>query len=568
MIKKILNLLETKDKKNLSFVIVLSLFAAFFEILGISSLIPLIEFFSDQDVLGLKNLISSKMHIIKIEENNLLIFLILIVFACFLFKNLFLAFFYFIESKFVMGTKANLINNLYEKYLFQNYSFHVNNNSSKLITNLNIESDIFVNCISFLITILVEVTVIFTLSAFIFFINPKLSIILFLFSFFFSIIMFKIFKNRTLVLGGDRVKAEADKQKNLQQSLDGIKEIIIFNNRNFFLKKFTDIINEIKIFLYKFEFINKLQKILIEELVIIILVIFIIFMSLTDEPSSSIMAYLAIYLIAAIKLLPSINKIAMANNYLRYALPSIIELNKHYDLKLNKDYEKLEKNQLNFNSKIELKSVSFSYPKFEVLHDINLEINKNEFVGILGETGSGKSTLSNLLLGLIKPSKGKIFIDEKDIFLNLKSYHNKIGYVPQNIFLLDDSIKNNIGFGIKPEDIDNEKLNYAVEQSSLTKLIKKMPNGIDQIVGEKGMKISGGEKQRIGIARALYRNPELLILDEPTTSLDDETEKSIIKEILNLKNKLTVFLITHKKQNLLEFSRIYKVDNKRVTNVK
>ena len=146
MIKKILNLLGTKDKKNLSFVIVLSLFAAFFEILGISSLIPLIEFFSDQDVLGLKNLISSKLHIIKIEENNLLILLISIVFVCFLFKNLFLAFFYFVESKFVMGTKANLINNLYEKYLFQNYSFHVNNNSSKLITNLNIESDIFVNC--------------------------------------------------------------------------------------------------------------------------------------------------------------------------------------------------------------------------------------------------------------------------------------------------------------------------------------------------------------------------------------------------------------------------------------
>lgn len=568
MIKKILNLLGTEDRKNLSFVIILSLFAAFFEILGISSLIPLIEFFSDQDVLGFKNLISSKLHIMEIEESNLIIFLISIVFICFLFKNIFLTFFYFIESKFVMGTKANLINSLYKKYLFQNYNFHVNNNSSKLITNLNIESDIFVNCISFLITILVEVIVIFTLSTFIFFINPNLSIILFLFSFAFSIIMFKIFKKRTFILGGDRVKAEAEKQKNLQQSLDGIKEIIIFNNRNFFLKKFTDTINDIKVFLYKFEFINKLQKILIEELLIIILVIFIVFMSLTNETSSSIMAYLALYLIAAIKLLPSINKIAMANNYLRYAQPSIIELNKHYDLKLNKDYEALEKKQLNFNSKIEFKSVSFSYPKFDVLNDINFEIKKNEFVGILGETGSGKSTLSNLLLGLIKPTEGKIFIDEKDIFSNLNSYHNKIGYVPQNIFLLDDSIKNNIGFGIKSEKIDNEKLNYAIEQSSLTKLIHKMPNGIDQIVGEKGMKISGGEKQRIGIARALYRNPELLILDEPTTSLDDETEKSIIKEILNLKNKLTVFLITHKKQNLLEFNKIFKVENKRVINVR
>ena len=203
-----------------------------------------------------------------------------------------------------------------------------------------------------------------------------------------------------------------------------------------------------------------------------------------------------------------------------------------------------------------------------VLDNLNIDFKKNEFVGIVGDTGSGKSSLSHVLLGLIESSNGQIKCDQENILDNIKSYQKNIGYVPQNIFLLDDTIKNNITFGIDHGKIDNEKIKKVIKLSALENFISKTPNGLEQIVGEKGMKISGGEKQRIGIARALYREPKILILDEPTSALDELTEKSIIKELFNLKHVFTIILITHKLSNLNTADKIIRIENKKIINVK
>ena len=237
-------------------------------------------------------------------------------------------------------------------------------------------------------------------------------------------------------------------------------------------------------------------------------------------------------MLAIIKIIPSINKTVTAINYLQYASKSVQTLNQEMYFEDRENMiEQTSSNNLiiDFDKKINFVNVSFNYSKKNILQNVNFEIKKNSFIGLIGETGSGKSTLCNLLLGLYKPISGQILSDDENIFKNPRSYQNLIGYVPQNIFLLDDTIKNNIAFGIDEKDISEKNIIETIKYSSLENFVSKLPNKINQIVGERGVKISGGEKQRIGIARALYRNPKLLVLDEPTSALDGDTEKNTVK---------------------------------------
>ena len=193
-----------------------------------------------------------------------------------------------------------------------------------------------------------------------------------------------------------------------------------------------------------------------------------------------------------------------------------------------------------------------------------MTLKKGDFIGIIGETGSGKSTLINLFTGLLKPSEGKIEVDGLNIFSNLSEWHKKIGYVPQSIYLMDDTIKKNIAFGLREDDIDDNSVKQAVEKASLSEFLKNLPNGLDTIVGEKGIRISGGQQQRIGIARALYRDPEILILDEATSSLDQSTEKKIMDSIQFLKRKKTLIIVTHRLSTVDKCDKIFFINEGKI----
>ncbi len=570
ILKNIIFLLDKKDRKKVKILVLLTFIAAILESIGLAAFIPIIEFVSGEKVIGMSQYFEN-LKITSLTKINPIYLFVSILFFIFLIKNFYLAFFYWYESKFVFQAKANVINNLFRNYIFKNYNFHVNKNSSKLVSNLTVETDIFENSLSSLITIIVESILLIILFGFIFFLNPVISAVLFSFSFFFLYSTYTILKKRTKKLGGDRVEIDAVRQKTLQQSFNGIKEIIVFNNREYFVKNFHKLIENIKSFIIKFTFINKLQKILVEMFVIISIIFFIILLVFQGFDYSKITALIGVYLLAIIKIIPSINKTVTAINYLQYASKSVQTLNQEmYFEDRDNMIEQTPSNNLiiDFDKKINFVNVSFDYSKKNILQDVNFEIKKNSFIGLIGETGSGKSTLCNLLLGLYKPISGQILSDDENIFKNLRSYQNLIGYVPQNIFLLDDTIKNNIAFGIDEKDISEKNIIETIKYSSLENFVSKLPNKINQIVGERGVKISGGEKQRIGIARALYRNPKLLVLDEPTSALDRDTEKKIINEIESFKNDKTVFLITHKMENLKNADHIFKIENNKLLKIK
>jgi len=570
ILKNIISLLDQKDRKKIKILVAFTFIGALLESFGLAAFIPIIEFVSGESLIGISKYFEN-LDIISLSNINPIFILVSLLFLIFLIKNFYLAFFFWYESKFVFQAKANLINNLFSNYIFKNYNFHVNNNSSKLISNLTVETDIFGNCLSSLIAIIVESILLIILFGFIFFLNPFVSLVLFSLSFFFLYFLYIMLRKITKKLGGDRVVVDAIRQKTLQQSFNGIKEIIVFDNREYFVRYFGKLIDNIKSFVIKFTFINKLQKILVEMFVIISIIFFIILLVHQGYDHSKITALIGVYLIAIIKIVPSINKTVTAINYLQYASKSLHTLNQEMYIKTQKDKTNeilSEKNKINFNQKINFVNVSFKYSEKNVLEDITFELKKNSFIGLIGESGSGKSTLCNLMLGLYEPSTGQILSDGEDIFKNPKSYQSLIGYVPQSIFLLDDTIKNNIAFGIDEKNILEKNIIETIKYSSLKNFVEKLPNKLNQFVGERGIKISGGEKQRIGIARALYRNPQLLILDEPTTALDRNSEKKIINEIELLKNNTTIFLITHKMENLKNADYIFKIENNKLVKIK
>ena len=284
---------------------------------------------------------------------------------------------------------------------------------------------------------------------------------------------------------------------------------------------------------------------------------------------------MALYLVAAIRIIPGANRLVVGIQSVKFNQPVLLLLQEDLSLEDKKNYQKQNPSnqkeiQLSFEKNIKIEKINFSYNKSRdsVLENLNLEIKKGTFLGFKGKSGAGKSTLIDLIVGVLKPDSGKILVDEKDINFFGVNWQKKIGYVPQNVFLTDDTLKKNICFGIEDENINSNLLQNSIKVSELNDLIDDLPDGINTLVGEKGLQLSGGQRQRIGIARALYHDPEIIIFDESLNSVDLETENKIIHSIKKLKGKKTILLVSHRQSTLDNCEIIYNIENKTVSKFK
>ena len=368
-------------------------------------------------------------------------------------------------------------------------------------------------------------------------------------------------KTRVVKWGEERQNIGAIKNQILFQGLGGVKDIKLMNRGEHFLFEYSQSNYNLSKIRIKVNTLSQIPRLYIEVFAVMGLVAFILSMVAQNKPVQVLIPTLGIFAAAAFRLIPSINRIMTYMQGIQIAKPVINLLYDEFKLLNTSIVVKEEVKDLNFNDKIILKNIWFTYSSKSklVLENISLEIKKGETVGFIGPSGSGKSTLIDLLLGLLEPERGEIIIDNTPLKSNNRAWQDKIGYVPQSIYLTDDSLRSNIAFGIDPKLVNDEAVNRAVNAAQLTEFILSLDEGINTFVGERGARLSGGQRQRIGIARALYHNPSVLILDEATSSLDNETEKGFMDAINNLKREKTIIIVAHRLSTVSNCDKIFKL---------
>ena len=468
------------------------------------------------------------------------------------------------QFKFVGNIELRLSSKLMEKYLYRPYLYHLNSNSGILNNNVLNEIQHIPGTVLQILTLISETIILIFIGAILIMFEPTGSISVILVSIFLVIILNSVQRKYMSNFGKQRYMYMGSSNKHLLQGLQNIKDIKLLNKEQYFLDNYF----------INFKFATK-YKILYDSLSVtprpiseIILVssfaVLITVLAGKNDPNIIILTT-SLFLIATYRLLPSLVRITSAYQSIqlrkKVVKDLIFDLTKH-DKEIYSEKTSLSVSDLSFNSKIKLKNISFQYPNTiqKVLDKINLEINKGDMIGIVGPSGSGKTTFIDVILGLLEPTNGEIYIDgTKIINENLKEWQKLIGYVPQNPSFIDDTIKKNIAFGIQEEKINQKLLDDCIEKSNLKNFLENQKNGINTIIGEKGVRISGGQKQRIAIARSLYKNPDIIIFDEATSSLDEKNEDDIIKNISLLKNFKTTIVIAHKMKILKNCNKVLKI---------
>ena len=506
-----------------------------------------------------------------LNEKNLILYGSVILFLTFVIKNIFLGILIYVEGNLMKSLRLSTSKKLFNHYMNSNYLFYVNSNPATIIRTLNHDVGLAYKYISSFLLLLREFLLVFIVLILLLSVN----ILVYFFSFIIFSLMTAIFyfllKNK-LVDKGKALQIEHSKNiKIIGQSFSSIKEIKISQKENFFVNLYYTSVNLIEKLYFFSYLVSKYPRLLLEILAVLMITSFAFIMFFFDA-EGQLIPLLALLAAACIRFIPALNSIIGSLNSLKFYSPSFDLIYKQLKTALsakdatNKIANNLNKDKINFDIEIALKDVSFSYPNSNklALENVNLNIKKGEIIAIIGSSGSGKTTLINLILGFISPNKGEIKVDNKNIINNLESWQSKLGYVPQDVYLMDETLRENIAFGVLEDNVNHDLINEVVKKSRLEDFINNLPDKLESNVGNVGSKISGGQRQRIGIARSLYTEPEILILDEATNSLDIENENKIIDEIFENKSDKTIIIISHRHNNLHRFDKIYKIENGKV----
>ena len=548
-ITKSYNILNNHQKKNGQLILILILIGTLVEAAGVGLIIPFLSIVVDPSILNdypvvinaLSEFGSLNNHqVVMISAGSMaIVYLIKVVYLIYKTKK---------QALYIYKLQANLSNRLFTDYMHRSYIFHLQINSSKLIHNIIGEVQGFINVIVNSLALISEIFIVLALTVLMFIVNTQVALVVVILFTLFGVSMYTYYRNRMHSLGRDRQLQERNRHKHLQQGFGGFKEIKLFGREYNFIDRFKLPTNNLILINSKHQASLEMPRIFLEFLVITIFLIITVMLFMQDSDMSKIMPTMAMFAAIAIRVMPSVSRILYSTQELKFFGPSISVMSNEFSTIERQQEEKKEMQIFVFNKSIVFDSVSYSYPKSDVkiLHNISTNIMKNSLVGVVGESGAGKSTLIDLILGLIKPNKGSIKVDDLDMHSNIRGWQNNIGYIPQTVYLTDDSIKSNIAFGVNADEIDSVKLNCAIKSAQLEEFIFNLPDGVETLVGECGSRISGGQRQRIGIARALYNDPDVLVMDEATSALDKETEMQIMNLIKGISQLKTLIFVTHR----------------------
>ena len=563
-LNKVHKLLPNNLKIRFIFLIFFILIGTIFEIISVALLIPILNILvgSTENIKDflIKNNLDILIDFISIKK-ILYIFLII-----YLIKSAFRLFLIHYQSNFIFTLFTFLINKLYKNYIFKNYLFHIKNDTPKLIRNLMSEiHSCAIGYMGAITNIFLETLIIFSLVCFLFYYRPNEIFFFIFFVGFLSLLLVKFLNTKSKNLGDKRQKFALTNLKNIVSTLGGIKEIKVNTKEKEVIQKFKITSENLRINNYLFQVLQQAPKIILELIVIISIVALMIYFLNIKMPTDEIVVFFGLMIGVFSRLLPSVYKLSSNYVNLNYYKPALeLIYNEINSIKKNQRLKTNLKNAFKFRKTIEIKNLTFFYKdqKNKILDNVNLTINKGETIGVYGESGSGKSTLIDIIIGLLDPQKGKVLVDNIDINKNKNGWFSKIGYVPQNVYLKDDTIKNNIYFYENKSDNNTKRLRESLSISQLRKL------NMNRQVGERGIKISGGQKQRVGLARALYKESNILILDESTSALDKKNEENFLNDVFKLKSKKTLIIISHKKNIVKKCNRVITIKNKKIVETK
>lgn len=565
MLKKINSLLNARLKLKLIIIFFGNLIVTGLEFLSLASIPVAITLLlnSDNQQINLP-LINKFISNFSFDEKSFTLFFI-ILFFLFLFKNIFFGIIMYLEAKFDLEIRTHFSGRLFRKYSNLPYLFHVNSSPGKLIRNLVEE---VANTCSVIYNMLIIFRELLLLSIVVILLSIYNEIIVFPILLFLGLIVFILFKKIRKIIkirGNQALNKRGKINIKASELIGGIKEIKIKGLNNFVLQNFNKdvFVAEYSAFIVKF--INSFPRLILEMSSIALIIALYFVYKYLDYSIDTFLPILSLVAISAVRAIPSIGALVRCFNNIIFLSPSVNLI--HQDLVKKKEETKpSNKSQvIKFKKKIELKNIFFRYPGRQklVLNNISLDIEKGKKIGIIGGSGSGKSTLINVILGLIDPTKGQILIDNINVEkLNITNWRKQIGFISQSLFLFDDTIEKNISYG--DFKINKKNLLSSIKKSNLSIFIKSLPFKEKTLIGSNGIKVSGGQHQRIGIARALYRNPNILIMDEATSALDYKTEDNIMKD-LNLKNiDLTAIIVSHRSRAVKNCDLIYYLENGKI----
>ena len=557
---KIFTILPRDQYKMCAFIIFAMLIGAVLEAVGIGAILPLISIMGNASFLSEHPEIDKYLVTIGITNHSeLIIVASLGLIVIYLIKNIYIAWENHLQIQFAVKNQVYYSKELLAEYLAKPYLYHVNHNTATLIRNVNAGAMVAFSAILIpTFQLITELITAFTIWIMLVAVDPFTAIVV---AGVLSVIIasiLKFFRRKITEQGALQNKYAAQFIKWLNQSLGAIKETKILNKEDFFVQEFNKAYYEYGIANGQFNFFNQIPRTIIEVCVVSGLLVLIIIKMLLGSNPMDIVQLLGVLALAAFRLMPSANRIVGIVNSIKFQMPFFDELypelysiRKRCEENSDSNISQVA-NKMPFAEVVNIEHVGFRYPdgNKDILSDVSFSVPKGSFVGLVGPSGAGKTTFVDILLGLLSPTSGRITVDGIDISSDLRAWQKNLAYVPQSIYLIDGTIRENVALGTKGQDIDDELVEKVLKMAELYEFIMTLPNGVNTKVGERGVKLSGGQRQRIGIARALYQLPDILILDEATSTLDNDTEKSITETILKLKGQITILSIAHRVSTL------------------
>ena len=569
-INKLKYLMDKRMKIKTVINLILIMIGAAAELLGVAAILPIINLAVDVNYEEDK-ICKIVMRLTGYQEREqIMLVVIAATIVIYIAKSMYLSWMYSRLYKFSAEIKKDMAVKLMRSYLIQPYAFFLKKNTSELIRSVNSDTaqlyEIVLNCLLFFSNALTAVVLMITLLV----TNVAMTLTVVVLLAACAITIFLVVQKRTRYYGKRNQDLSAFLIKYLQQIFEGVKEIKILNTEKYFMEKYSKVYEEQANNMRKYSLCNLIPKYMIELVCIIGIMSYLAFNIMYNQNYMELIPQLGVFVMAAYKLLPAVNAAYAYLNTIVYHRASIDLV--YHDVKEADDLEAKElfdsKNKIvkKFEKEICLNDIVFQYENAEkpVLNHVNLEIPKGKSVALIGPSGGGKTTTVDIILGLLKPTNGEVLVDGENIAECLENWRAKIGYIPQNIYLTDGSIKSNIALGVPKEEIVEEQVWKALEEAQLADFVRTLPEGLDTEVGERGARISGGQRQRIGIARALYHSPEVLVFDEATSALDNETEKEVMKAIDSLHGNKTMIMIAHRLTTIENCDMVYKVEKAQI----